>query len=280
MPSEPNESTEQPAPAISSPGESPAQPTKAPKAKKPKPQRLLPTDRMALSKQVDLLRAYGSLSQSGAPVANGKVAEVVELHPSTVSLANAFLVEVGLLIRGADGLVPNADVVAFARAHDWNSETAPQKLAPTMRAAWFGAALLPRVKFRQQTKQEALAVLAEAAAAGTEHKGQLESLLELMEIAGLVSIDGDSVRAGRAAVGDEPSSNKPKEERKESDGEREDGDPNTQVLRVPKDFIVYRCKLSGGRVIEIPLPPSFNKADTERLYAFLKTQMDDETESP
>jgi hypothetical protein len=52
--------------------------------------------------------------------------------------------------------------------------------------------------------------------------------------------------------------------------------PGTQLVKVPSDFIIYRCKISGGKVLEIPLPPKFSKADVERLYAFLQTQIDDE----
>jgi hypothetical protein len=49
-----------------------------------------------------------------------------------------------------------------------------------------------------------------------------------------------------------------------------------QVLRVPQDFIIYRCKLSGGRVIDVPLPPKFKKSDLTKLTNFLGTQVDDD----
>lgn len=51
---------------------------------------------------------------------------------------------------------------------------------------------------------------------------------------------------------------------------------NTKVVEVPSNFIIYRCKITKGRVIELPLPPEFTKADAERLYAFLQTQIDDD----
>ncbi len=52
--------------------------------------------------------------------------------------------------------------------------------------------------------------------------------------------------------------------------------PGTQAVIVPADFVVYKCKIGGGRVINIPLPPKFTKADVTRLTAFLETQVDDE----
>jgi len=48
-----------------------------------------------------------------------------------------------------------------------------------------------------------------------------------------------------------------------------------QYITVPSNFIVYRCKIAKGRILEIPLPPEFTQAEVDRLYAFLKTQVDD-----
>jgi hypothetical protein len=49
-----------------------------------------------------------------------------------------------------------------------------------------------------------------------------------------------------------------------------------KAVYVPNDFVVYRCKISGGHVIEIPLPKTFTQRDADRMYAFLKTQIDDD----
>jgi hypothetical protein len=49
-------------------------------------------------------------------------------------------------------------------------------------------------------------------------------------------------------------------------------------LLVPENFVIYKCKISGGRVIDIPLPPEFSQSDVKRLYAFLQTQVDDDDE--
>jgi hypothetical protein len=55
-------------------------------------------------------------------------------------------------------------------------------------------------------------------------------------------------------------------------------EPGYQWVKVPDDFIVYRCKIAKGVVIEIPLPNAITKAEVDRIHAFLVTQIDDEDE--
>jgi hypothetical protein len=52
--------------------------------------------------------------------------------------------------------------------------------------------------------------------------------------------------------------------------------PGKKTLEVDDDFIIYKAKISGGRVIDVPLPKALKKADVEKLHAFLLTQVDDE----
>jgi hypothetical protein len=174
-----------------------AAPAKSGKAARPKTNHPLPTDRIASKKQIEIVRAYGQLGASGGAVTNEDVGGMVQLTGTTTSLANAFLTDVGLLQRTPDGLAPSADVIAFARAFEWNADTAGEKLAPTLEASWLGSALLRKIRFRTHTKQEALALLAEASGASASHRGQLEDILVLLELAALIVIDGDSVRAGK-----------------------------------------------------------------------------------
>lgn len=51
-------------------------------------------------------------------------------------------------------------------------------------------------------------------------------------------------------------------------------------MLVPADYVIYKAKITGGKVLELPLPKTFKSADVEKLYAFLKTQIDDEDEVP
>jgi hypothetical protein len=97
-----------------------------------------------------------------------------------------------------------------------------------------------------------------------------DAFLESLKEAGLVA-PNNVVMSGDGTAA-------PKLENKGHDSpppKDDDDDPGMQKIFVPADFIVYKCKLSGGRVIEIPLPPAFTKADMARLNAFLQTQVDD-----
>jgi hypothetical protein len=51
-----------------------------------------------------------------------------------------------------------------------------------------------------------------------------------------------------------------------------------KTLEVDDDFVIYKAKISGGRVIDVPLPKALKKADVDKLYAFLQTQVDDDEE--
>ena len=53
-----------------------------------------------------------------------------------------------------------------------------------------------------------------------------------------------------------------------------------KALEVEDDFVIYKAKISGGRVIDVPLPKKLTKADVDKLYAFLQTQVDDEEVDP
>jgi hypothetical protein len=51
-----------------------------------------------------------------------------------------------------------------------------------------------------------------------------------------------------------------------------------KYVDVPHDYIIYRCKITRGRILDLPLPPNFTAKDAERIHAFLLTQVDDEDE--
>ena len=134
-------------------------------AKRLKPTKPLPTDRISFPKQVDLLRAFAvAYTTTGRPVTYNDVASIVSMSASTVALAVPFWADIGLMERNDNAHTPSSIVLAFNRGYEWNSETAPHKLAPILRDAWFGKALLPRLAFRSMEEREAIEVLAARAA--------------------------------------------------------------------------------------------------------------------
>jgi hypothetical protein len=166
------------------------------RSKKAKPVRILPTERIAYQKQLDILRAYAIAAEANnRAVTNADVASLVSMAATTVPHANSFFLDVGLLQKADGGYLPSQDVLNFNRAFAWSSETAPQKLAPAFQAAWFGQCLLPRLAFRSMDENEAIAILAENAAATPDFRGQLVLLLNYLESANLIVREGGQVRA-------------------------------------------------------------------------------------
>lgn len=166
-----------------------------------RPTKTLPTERINFKRQLEILRAYGvAFNQSGKPVANKEVADIVKMAETTTSLANAFFTDTGLLQRSQDGgFVPAPDVVQFVNAFRWSPDTASQKIAPIIATTWFAQALMPLVSFRPVEENEAIETLALQASASPEYRNQLGMLVDYMEGAGLVQRDGSLIRARAGA---------------------------------------------------------------------------------
>jgi hypothetical protein len=196
------------APNLNGPKVAPPQKPKPPKFKgvveKQKPTRILPSTRISFPKQIDLLRGYAAASgPSNKAVTADETAAIVGMQRDTLSLINPFFVDVGFLQRveqknEAWRYLPSADVINFARAYEWNKETAAHKLAPSMAASWFGEALLKRLSFGSLDEEEAISVLAEAASAAPEYKAQLRILLNYLSAAGLAQLADGRVTKGKA----------------------------------------------------------------------------------
>lgn len=167
-------------------------PTKATRPNKP-----LPTIRIAFPKQLDILRGF--VAAAGAnrkPVTLAEVGAIVKLHPNTISLANGFFVDVGLLERvESTKFRPSDAVYEFAQAHEWKPETAAHKLSPLLTNTWFWTPLEGRLKFNpNMPEREALAILAEGAGASPDYAPQLRLILAFLEAAGFIAQDSGIVR--------------------------------------------------------------------------------------
>lgn len=161
-----------------------------------KPTRFLPTNRIAFENQLNILRGYAAASGASLKsVTNDDVAKVIgTTTSSTVSLANAFFVESGLLSRNDQGLVPSESVVAFARAWEWSAASAGQKLAPVLQRTWFADVLFPRLSFNPLSEEEAISELGGHINAGTDYRPQLKLLIDYLEVANLIRRDNGSIR--------------------------------------------------------------------------------------
>ena len=183
------------------------------KSSKTRPGKILPTDRINFSKQLDLLRAFVAASgPSGRAVTNTDIAVIVGLKASTVSLANPFFSDNGLLQRVDGGYVPAAAVVSFQRAHEWNRDSAGQKLAPVIAETWFAQAVMPIVSYGATEESQIITRLGEASGTGPEYRTQLKTLVDYLEIAGLLQRDGLLLKLVKQAPNAAPSGPTPQVE--------------------------------------------------------------------
>jgi hypothetical protein len=220
-----------------------------------KPSKILPTDRIAFPKQLDLLRAYAAASEpSGRPVSNDEVSKITKLTPSTVSLGNAFAASVGFIRKAEGGYVPSAEVVAFGRAYQWDPATASYKLAPAIEATWFAQAILSTLRMRAMEDREAVTAIAEAAAAGPGHKSQIEVCLDYMESAGIITREGRQItlrRTAGAPTRDEdgataPSAREPKESQPRATASATGFGPTTEgMIQFDVNVRVRMSEMSG-----------------------------------
>jgi hypothetical protein len=194
-------------------------------AKKTKPIKILPTDRINPTKQLDILRAYAAASNNGTrPATVQEVADIMKMAVSTVALCNAFLASVGLIQRTDAGTyLPCSEVVSFLRAYEWNPETASHKLAPFLKTTWFAGALLSQLTFGPMDEELAIAKLAEACAAGPEYKKELQFLLEFLSLGGVIIRDGNQIRLAKANPTIDPPASKQEEPIKPSEPVRTPG---------------------------------------------------------
>jgi len=179
---------------------------------------MLPSIRISVSKQLDILRAYAAASGKGTkPATTEEAAEIVRMAPNTVIMANAFLTSAGLLKRAGTGsYLPSSEVVDFLGAWDWDQKTASHKLASCLRRTWFAEALLPRISYGAIDEKDAVTVLAEAAKAAPDKEKELRALIEFLAAGGVVSLEAGQVKLAKSIVGSDPTPTRT-EEQKPSD---------------------------------------------------------------
>jgi hypothetical protein len=205
--------------------------TAAAAAAKPnhKPSKALPTDRVSHEKQLAVLRAYGAIAAADGMTA-AAIGEVVQIHPSSVSVCNPFLSESGLIERSGAGNMATEATVAYHQATVWNDAAAGEKLAPTLRQTWYWKALQNRLSFRPMEVSEVIQVLAAECGASVNHKAQLAMVLDYLIVGGLVVKDGSQVKQGPRAMSDSFTPPPPPPgDSHEHERDREKGKPKDEV---------------------------------------------------
>jgi hypothetical protein len=166
-----------------------------------KPVKVLPTDRLAFAKQIDLLRAYAVGSgAAGKIVTLADLANLTQFPSTSVGLNNTFFSDVGAITKVGNGYTAAAEVLSYNRQLEFDSATAGHKLAPLFLRAWFAERLVPLLRMRQSlSERECISQLADAAAAGAKYTPQLRALLEYLQLSGLIMREGGVVQLGPTA---------------------------------------------------------------------------------
>lgn len=216
MPSEINKGPAENA-GVNSPSKTPDDPSKSSKTRI-EPQEILPTDRVAFEKQLKFLLAYAAASDNGQKsVSNEDIGHLVDMNPSTVSLANTFFVKLGFLIRSGRGYQPAPEVLEYQLANEWDPDNAALKLAPIIEKAWFTQALKPKLQMRPIDESEAISDLAQKARVTPDYRTQIKTLINYLTVSGLVRRDGDRLSWVRKApenvsqTANEPLKERPKD---------------------------------------------------------------------
>ncbi|MGD0822564.1 MAG: hypothetical protein ABSA71_17670 [Desulfomonilia bacterium] len=178
------------------------------KIKKPKPSKILPSDRLSFEKQVHLIRAYAILSGNDRkPVMNQALADMLKVHPASISTANPFFSDIGLIIKGPNGYTPSEAVFAFNNAYEWGPDTAGLKLSPIIKDTWFATEIRNRLSFAPLPEKEVIAKLAAVSSATKEYQSPLQILVEFLIFSGIVRREGDMINIVKSSAVNPPGPN-------------------------------------------------------------------------
>jgi hypothetical protein len=189
-----------------------------------KPVKPLPSSRINDDKSLDMLRALACSSTEGGsrdpqPVNNVVLGEVMSMATTTVSTQNPSFADIGLIQKGVGGYLPSKEVIEFQHMYEWSPDTAAESLKPIFAASWFGKTLLPKMRVRPMTRDEAIVDLAQAASAGPDCRGPLESLLFYLIACGLVVERDGKLQAAKTDRSQDAKGSEPAALHTQSDGD-------------------------------------------------------------
>ncbi|MBV9659192.1 MAG: hypothetical protein JO295_13920 [Verrucomicrobia bacterium] len=248
------------------------QPAEVGRPKKSSLTKVLPSERLTLARQVEVLRAFAVVSETngGVPVTNADAGSVIpgKMSAATIVVTNPFFVDLGLLSRTETGFTVAPEVRAFNAAYDGLSpESAPEKLRPMFEKQWFMNLLTPRLRLAPMEREDVIKVLGEACNATKEHVSKLNLLIDFLDFVGCVRLEGNQVRIGTGAApagSAQPNAAGVRTTSETSKGQETDGDLEKHTLTLDP-----RTK----RKINIECPPTITYAELTRIRNWLGYQL-------
>jgi hypothetical protein len=194
-----------------------------------RPTKSLPSRRISFENQLNILRAYAAASGDGRPVQLAEAAKLASVTANTLTLNNAFFNESRLVVKSEGGFVPSVEVISFAHATRWDSQKAPQKLAPVLRETWFAKAILSHLTMGSMEEDRAIEILADECNAVPKYLNQLKMLLDYLDASGLIARDGSLIGEGPLATGRGPAYQPPDEAPAGKDAPKPAQSPSSSV---------------------------------------------------
>ena len=237
--------------------------------KRAQPTKVLPTDRLALDRQMAVAAAFAAVSESkgGKTVTNdeaGAVVQPTKMAGTTIGMTNAFFCAVGLLTRQDNGSFSVApEVMAFFKAqHGLSPESAPEKLRPLFEKQWFFQAVGPRLKLGAQDIQTVIKVLGEASGAGKDHLRRVELLIEFICFVGLARKDGNQLRMAVVASRSD-----------ETESAKGSAPGEAEIKEAGMEKYTLTLSAEKNRRIVIHTPATVSAAELKRIQQWLSFQL-------
>jgi hypothetical protein len=229
--------------------------------------RVIPTSRLTFQKQVEIIRAYGAAYDAlKGPVGIEDITGYVKMAAATVSQTNAFLTDAGVVRKEGRRFVPAPEVQAMNRLYDVSKDKALTKLAPLFEKAWFGAWVMPKLRFRPMAEEEVVHELFEAATAEATHLPQIRMLVDYLVLVGLVDRDGALLRVKNGSC-EEPTT--------EGASAGKPQAPGVILAQTASEMpeAVLLLSPDGKRRFIVKAPPTITAAELARIRNWLEFQL-------
>lgn len=174
-------------------------------ARRMRPSKPLPTDRMKMDTQTQALAAIAVASASRENgVTAADIAARIGVVEATAGLNNAFFAAAGWIERVGKGLFKPSDAaIKYAQRLGFNETEAAALLAPAIRESWYFREIEPELRLgRPVPVARMVSILAQAAGAGVEYRPQLEGVLAWLQYVGVIVITDGHVQLGQRDLQD------------------------------------------------------------------------------
>jgi hypothetical protein len=157
----------------------------------------LPTDRIKMERQYEILGAIGRLSSARNSINAESLARAVGggIAPTTVMLSNSFFADAGWITIPAKGRYAATDaLVKYARRLDTDTpDRAALELHEPIRRSWFWQVLEPLFVNGKVRVSDAENMLLDAAEASPGHLPMIRNLITWLGHIGMIEVDGQFI---------------------------------------------------------------------------------------